>query len=109
MKRSVCLALLLCLTLAAPAGARGHLSKRHARAQALGFIAPFVDLLDINRTIPTRMVPPRECRRISHVTIRCRFTAVVDGRRVRSWVRVHRQRDGLLGFYTTLDVFRDGV
>jgi hypothetical protein len=56
------------------------------------------------------MVPPRECRRISHVTVRCRFTArLYTGRVVRSYVRVHRQRDGLLGFYTTLDVFRDGV
>jgi hypothetical protein len=52
----------------------------------------------------------RECRRISHVTVRCRFTArLYTGRVVRSFVRVHRQRDGLLGFYTTLDVFRDGV
>jgi hypothetical protein len=110
VKRIIAIALLMLAAHAAPADARHHLTKRHAQSTGLRFVAPFVDLLDVDRTVPTRIVPPRECRRISHVTVRCRFTArLYTGRVVRSFVRVHRQRDGLLGFYTTLDVFRDGV
>jgi hypothetical protein len=103
--------LALVLVPAGAAAAPHRLSKREARAEGLRFVAPFVDMLDLDRTVATRMVPPRRCRRVSAQTVTCRFASsrLVDGRVVRSWVRVHRQRDGLLGFRTPLDVLGEAV
>jgi hypothetical protein len=100
VNRTLTLAVLLVLTLSAPADARQPLSKREARREALRFVQPFVDLLDLERTVTTRMVPPHECRRRSRYTVSCRFTAHLEAenRSVGGSVRVHRQRDGLLGF-----------
>jgi hypothetical protein len=91
---------LVLLAVAAPAEARPALLKREARHEALQFVAPFVDLLDVDRTIPTWMVQPRKCRRDDRRTVTCRFTAYLPAERraVRGSVRIHLQRDGLLGF-----------
>lgn len=108
--RHFALLLLLFLLIAPPADARRHLSKTTARTEALTFIGPIVDLLDVQRHVATDMVPPRKCRRISHVTVRCAFRAALyDGRVLHNHVTVHRQRDGLLGFKSSLDVLGDGV
>lgn len=100
MKKAAALGLLVALVGAAPAEAKQPwLSKREARAEAFRFTAPFVDLLDVNRTIETRMVPPRKCRRVSRRTVQCRFYGYGGpGDITRGSVRVHLQDDGLLGF-----------
>ena len=112
MKRRLLLTSLLLLAvvgLPAPADARG-LSKREARAEALRFVTPYVDLLDVRRTITPIMEQPRDCRRLPVARVRCQFKAYMhDGREVQSWVTVRRQRDGLLGFDMHLDVFGQGV
>lgn len=103
-------ALLLALVSAAPAAASEQLPKRTARAEALRFITPFVDMLDVDHTVTADMVPARKCQRVTRSTVRCRFTATINtGQVIRSHVTVHRQRDGLLGFRTTLDVLADGI
>jgi len=100
-----------CLLLAAPADARRQrLWKRDAQPAALRFVAPFVDMLDLTRTVETHMVPPRKCHRVSRLTVRCRFRAyLADRRTVVSSVTVHRQRDGLLGFRLALDVAAEQI
>lgn len=114
--RRAMLALALTVALAHPPAAIADVSrvdaltKRHARAEGLRFIAPFVDLLDVDRHVGTHMQPPRRCARLSRRTVVCHFSATLaDGRVIRSRVRVHLQADGLLGFKTPLDVLRDGV
>jgi hypothetical protein len=94
---------LLCLSATATADAH-RLTKHRARAEGLAFAAPFVDMLDMSRAVKTRMVRARDCRRIDRLTVRCRFHAdLADGRRIKSFVRVHRQKDGLFGVYMPLD------
>jgi hypothetical protein len=90
----------LALAVPATASARVPLTKRTARAEGLRFVAPFMDMLDVDRTVTARMVPPRECQRVSARTVTCRFTVYLeaDARTVTGTLRVHRQRDGLLGF-----------
>lgn len=103
-------ALLLTLVLTASAQAKSSLSKQTARAEGLQFIAPFVDLMDVERTIRPIMEQPADCRRLRRATIRCQFKAYIHGdREVQSWVTVRRQPDGLLGFDLPLDVIGDGV
>lgn len=112
MKTIAHVVLLAVLALApiAHADTRYPLSKNQARTHGLRFVRPFVDLLDLDRHVATRMDPPRKCMRLSRFTVTCRFTAeLADGRAIRSRVRVHRQRDGLLGFWMPLDVLRDGL
>lgn len=98
--RFLLLAAAMALVIAPAAEARVPLSKRTARAQGLRFVTPYVDMLDLERTVATRMVPARECSRVSPRTVTCRFSAWLEAeqRTVTGWVRVHRQRDGLLGF-----------
>lgn len=109
--RALVFTLGLLLALAAPAqAAQPKLSKREAQARALQFVSPFVDMLDTERKVGAEMVPPAACARISPSTIRCPFKATLyTGDVIRSHVTVHRQRDGLLGFRTGLDVLRDGI
>jgi hypothetical protein len=102
--------ILLCLFALAvcpAADARAPLSKRHARAEALQFVAPIVDMLDVDQYNPTRMVPARDCRRLDRETVRCRFAAyyIAEGMTVRGWVRVQRLPNGLLGFLIPWDPF----
>lgn len=100
MRRALVLCFGLVLLSAGPAEAkRPFLYKRQARAEALRFTAPFVDMTDIYSTVTTRMAPPRKCHRVSAQTVVCRFGGYRDAYRVLSGsVRVHLQRDGLLGF-----------
>jgi hypothetical protein len=97
--RPFVLAVLL-LALAPATASAGFLSKTEARAEGLKFVTPIGDLLEIGVTNRVRMVPPRECRRISRVTVTCGFTVeiVSEPRVVRGSLRIRRQRDGLLGF-----------
>lgn len=101
------LAAVLALICASPAEARQytHLSKPHARAAGYKFVAPFVDLLDIQRTVQTHMVRPGLCHRVSARTISCYFWAYLVGTHelVDGSLRVHLQRDGLLGFLIPFD------
>jgi hypothetical protein len=98
MWRVFALGIVVALLFAADAQAAG-LSKRHARHEALAFTAPFVDLLDVDQTVTTEMVPARKCRRVSARTVACSFVArFPDGSTLHGAVRVHLQRDGLLGF-----------
>jgi hypothetical protein len=103
------LALAALLTFPAQAAA-GPLTKRDAHRHGLRFVAPFVDMLDLERTVTVRMVRPRDCKRLTRATVKCRFHArLADGRTVRSHVRVHRQRDGLIGFRMPLDVLAEAT
>jgi hypothetical protein len=67
---------------------------------AYRFVAPFVDLLDVNATVRPRMVRAALCHRVDGRTVQCSFSAHIrtNGKTMHSIVRVHRQRDGLLGF-----------
>jgi hypothetical protein len=108
--RRVAITALLVLATAPAAEARGVLTKRGARTEALRFITPFVGMLDETEDPRPRMEPPRRCTRVSHVTVRCEFTTKLrTGRTLHDHVTVHRQRDGLLGFRDTLDVFADEI
>lgn len=99
------------LLVAAPAAeARVPLTKREARKEGLRFAAPFVDLLDIDRGVKTKMVPPRKCKRVSPRTVTCGFSArLADGRAPKGTLRIHRQRDGLLGFLFPWDILKMSV
>lgn len=95
----------LALIIAAPAEAADFLSKRDARAEALRYAAPFVDMLDPNAAVRTHMEAPRFCRRLNRVTVRCDYWAKVGDRIVRSTVTVRLQKNGLYGHLLPLDIW----
>lgn len=103
--RTVLIALVLVLAMPAVADARLPLTKETARSQGYKFTAPFVDLLDVNRTVETHMVRPGLCHRVSARTVECYFWAylVATHKLVGGNLRIHRQRDGLLGFLLPFD------
>lgn len=81
------------------------LTRRVARLCAYNFAAAANDLLDVNRTVYTFMVPPSNCLRVNRVTVACHFAAYLagSGKTFRGRLRVHLQRDGLLGFLLPAD------
>jgi hypothetical protein len=107
MKRIALLALALSLLAAQPASAhRVPLTKRQAHAAGLKFVEPFVDMLDVTKpSIATYMDPPSMCERISRRTVGCYFWAYLEAERriVSGNLRIHRQRDGLIGILLPWD------
>jgi hypothetical protein len=100
------------LLAAAPAQAQSHhISKQHARSAGYRFLAPVVDLLDVNRTVDTHMARPGLCHRVSARTVDCHFWAylVASHTLASGKLRVHLQRDGLLGFLLPWDPARYAV
>jgi hypothetical protein len=104
--RQLTVIVLVLLLTASSASARGHVTRRAGRAQAVALVSPFVDLMDVHRTVRPVMAPARECLQVNRSTVACRFAVVLGGRTVRGRVVVHRQRDGLLGFRVTPDLTR---
>jgi hypothetical protein len=70
-----------------------------------------VDLLDVDRTVTAHMVRPGLCHRVSARTVECSFWAylVASHKLASGKLRVHLQRDGLLGFLLPWDPARYAV
>lgn len=111
MKRIAFLAALLSILAAQPASAhhRVPLTKRQAYAAGLKFVDPVVDMLDVTKpSIATHMDHPSSCERVNRRTVDCYFWAYLEAeqRTVSGNLRMHRQRDGLIGILLPWDPWK---
>lgn len=105
--RSALLVAVLGLLLLIPARADAHsLTKRDARAGTIKFmgkVAWAFDEAQAGERVHVR--PAWRCRRISHVTVACPVVLRLPTNRtvLRGYIRVHRTRQGLLGYLLPWD------
>lgn len=100
-------AVILALLAPAVADARMPLTKSTAHHEALRMANLWVPMVDVNYYVKPHMVRAGLCHRVSPRTVTCRFHAYLqDGRKIGGAMRVHRQRDGLLGVLLPFDPAR---
>lgn len=99
----------VCSALIMPAHPQ-FLSKRCAQRDTVHYAGLVAPLLDTAPTDPKLTVsPPRRCHRRDNTTVLCWFSVrlVSEPRTVTGFMRVHLQRDGVLGYqipWVPLDV-----
>lgn len=106
----VLLTMLLVLALAAPAHASPLLTKRRAQHETVYF-ANITAGLDPAPGVTVHVVAPSKCHRRDHATVLCWFSVhlVSEPRSVNGFMRIHRQRDGLIGYKLPWDPLAVGV
>lgn len=107
MARTLLMAAVLAIALAAPAEAR-NLTKRGARHGAVTFMHKIVWSFDkVQHGEKYHVRPPRFCKRVSHVTVDCPITVrlVSTPTTLRGYLRIHRTSQGLLGYRLPWDPY----
>lgn len=121
MLRTLATTILLLAVLAVPAQATprwaqdgGWLPRRDAQAQAtqfIGQIGPLLDTPGASERVTEHVAAPSECHRRNHATVLCWFSVHLASRPIalRGFMRLHLQRNGLIGCKLPWDPLRVGL